>query len=162
MTQTGAPHVFARNRDTAVVQTARGKIQGYLHDGLAIFKGIPYATAVRFHAPEPVSPWEGILDASSYGYVCPLMTNEQPRGELYVPHRYWPMDENCQNLNIWTPGLDQEKRPVLVWLHGGGFVAGSSIEQVAYDGHSMAALGDAAEKVTGVVSGAADAIKKLF
>ena len=143
MTQTGTPHVFARNRDTAVVQTARGKIQGYLHDGLAIFKGIPYAAAVRFHAPEPVSPWEGILDASSYGYVCPLMTNEQPRGELYVPHRYWPMDENCQNLNIWTPGLDQEKRPVLVWLHGGGFFAGSAIEHIAYDGAAMSRLGNA-------------------
>ena len=86
-------HTFARNSRTALVRTSRGTVQGYMHDGLLIFKGIPYARAIRFHAPEPVEPWSGILDACSYGYVCPLMTNDQPRGELYVPHRYWPMDE---------------------------------------------------------------------
>ena len=129
-------HQFERKAGTSTVKTAQGLIQGYRHEGLTIFKGIPYATAVRFHAPEPVQPWEGVLDASSYGYVCPLMTNEQPRGELYVPHRFWPMDEHCQNLNIWTPGLDDGKRPVLVWLHGGGYAAGSAIEHIAYDGRT--------------------------
>ncbi len=135
-------HTFQRNRDTAVVQTEQGAIQGYFHDGLMIFKGIPYATAARFHAPEPVQPWEGVLDACSYGYVCPLLTNDQPRGELYVPHRFWPMDENCQNLNIWTPALDDGRRPVLVWLHGGGFTAGSAIEHIAYDGANMSRYGN--------------------
>ena len=134
---------FRRAAETARVKTALGTVQGYMQDGLLIFKGIPYAKAARFHAPEPVKPWDGILDACSYGYVCPLMTNDQPRGELYVPHRYWPMDEDCLNLNIWTPGADGGKRPVLVWLHGGGFFAGSSIEQVAYDGAAMSELGDA-------------------
>ena len=136
-------HTFRRDAKTALVTTARGKIQGYLHDGLAVFKGIPYATAARFHAPEAVEPWKGVLDASSYGYVCPLMTNDRPRGELYVPHRYWPMDENCQNLNVWTPAADSGKRPVLVWLHGGGYTAGSAIEQTAYDGANMSRLGNA-------------------
>ncbi len=135
-------HTFSRNRETALVSTGCGKIQGYEHDGLYIFKGIPYARASRFHAPEAVEPWEGVLDACSYGYVCPLMTNDQPRGELYVPHRFWPMDENCQNLNLWTPGLDGKKRPVLVWLHGGGFTAGSAIEHIAYDGANMSRFGD--------------------
>lgn len=136
-------HSFARDAGTAVVTTAKGKIQGYMHDGLNIFKGIPYATAKRFHAPEPAQPWDGVLDACSYGYVCPLMTNDPPRGELYVPHRFWPMDENCQNLNLWTPGLDDGKRPVLVWLHGGGFSAGSAIEHIAYDGANMSRIGNA-------------------
>ena len=70
------------------------------------------------------------------------MTNDPPRGGC-MPHRYWPMDENCLNLNVWTPGSDGEGRPVLVWLHGGGFFAGSSIEQVAYDGANMSRLGNA-------------------
>ena len=60
-------HSFARDAGTAVVTTAKGKIQGYMHDGLNIFKGIPYATAKRFHAPEPAQPWDGVLDACSYG-----------------------------------------------------------------------------------------------
>ena len=136
-------HTFERSAETALVSAARGKIRGYRFDGLSIFKGIPYATAARFHAPEAVEPWEGVLDAGSYGYVCPLMTNDPPRGELYVPHRFWPMDENCQNLNVWTPAADGEKRPVLVWLHGGGYSAGSAIEQTAYDGANMSRLGNA-------------------
>lgn len=136
-------HIFERDAQTALVTTAQGKIRGYRYDGLSIFKGIPYATAERFHAPEAPEPWKGELDACSYGYVCPLMTNDPPKGELYVPHRYWPMDEHCQNLNIWTPDTDGGKRPVLVWLHGGGFFAGSAIEQVAYDGANMSRLGNA-------------------
>ena len=134
---------FRRDTETARVETLQGTVQGYIQDGVTIFKGIPYAQASRFHAPEAVEPWEGVFDACSYGYVCPLMTNDPPRGELYVPHRYWPMDENCLNLNLWTPGTDGAKRPVLVWLHGGGFFAGSSIEQAAYDGAAMSLLGDA-------------------
>ena len=134
---------FRRDAETARVQTRQGAVQGYEQGGLKIFKGIPYAKAARFHAPKPCDPWEGVFDACSYGYVCPLMTNDPPRGELYVPHRYWPMDEDCLNLNIWTPECDGGKRPVLVWLHGGGFFAGSAIEQEAYDGAAMSSLGNA-------------------
>ena len=134
---------FRWDSGTALVKTAQGLIRGYEHNGLSVFKGIPYAKAKRFHAPEPPEKWEGVFDAASYGYVCPLMTNDRPGGELYVPHRFWPMDEDCLNLNVWTPGLDDHKRPVLVWLHGGGYEAGSSIEHIAYDGANMARLGDA-------------------
>lgn len=134
---------FQWDKNTALVKTSRGQVKGYEQNGLSIFKGIPYAKAKRFHAPEPVEKWNGVFDAASYGYVCPLLNMDRPSGELYVSHRYWPMDEDCLNLNVWTPGLDDQKRPVLVWLHGGGYEAGSSIEQAAYDGANMARLGDA-------------------
>ena len=135
-------HVFARDEKTAVVTTEAGKVRGYLYNGISIFKGIRYAQAKRFHAPEPVRPWEGVWDASNYGFVCPYV-DKKPwlSQELYLPHRYWITDEDCQNLNIWTPACDGEKRPVLVWLHGGGFNMGSAIEMAAYDGENMCRLG---------------------
>ena len=134
---------FKREKGVAVAETTHGTVQGYIKEGLYMFKGIPYAKARRFHRPERYD-WEGVFDASSYGYVCPLMSEDRPNGELLVPHRYWPQNEDCLNLNIWTPGLgDGEKRPVLVWFHGGGYFAGSSIEQVAYEGENMSQLGDA-------------------
>ena len=122
---------FVCREDYPVVQTEAGKLRGYEWDGTVIFKGVKYADAKRFMRPEKVQPWEGIKDANSYGMVCPLMTQDRPNSELLVPHMYWPMDENCQSLNIWTPSIDPEaKRPVMVWLHGGGFSAGSSIEHI--------------------------------
>lgn len=133
-------HRFAYDAATALVKTTGGTVRGYVWDDLTIFKGIPYAKARRFHRPEKVS-WEGTRDCTSYGFVCPLLSPDRPNGELLVPHRYWPMDENCQNLNIWTPGTDEKDLPVLVWLHGGGYFAGSSIEQEAYDGQALASRG---------------------
>lgn len=126
-----------------VVQTKAGKLRGFVTRGTYTFHGIRYAVARRFHAPEPVKPWRGIKDALAYGYVCPLLKQDQPSNEVMIPHRYWPMDENCQYLNIWTQSLDKNaKKPVMVWLHGGGFFAGSSIEQVAYDGENLSRYGD--------------------
>lgn len=136
-------HQFQYNSETALVTTTRGIVRGYAYDNLMIFKGIPYAVAKRFHAPQEVPAWEGVRDASSYGKVCPMLRDDDPKAELYVPHRYWPQDEDCQSLNIWTPGLDSRKRPVMFWLHGGGYEMGSSIEQVAYDGANMATYGEA-------------------
>lgn len=129
-----------------VLETSGGKLKGYFYKGEYIYKGVPYATARRFHKPKP-AVWKGVKEASSYGFVCPLMDNEKPNSELLVPHRYWPMDENCQFLNIWTRELDpqgekQLKKPVVVWLHGGGYFAGSSIEQLAYDGFNLCMEGD--------------------
>ena len=134
---------FRYERDFAVAETTEGRIRGFEHDGILSFRGVRYAVARRFHAPEPAPKHEGIADATSYGHVCPLLHQDNPQGELFVPHRFWPQSEDCLNLNIWTPALDDAKRPVLFWLHGGGFVAGSAIEQTAYDGHNMAAQGDA-------------------
>lgn len=129
--------------DRTIVATRAGKVKGYFFDGSYIFKGIHYAEADRFEQPHPVEPFEGVFDATSFGFVCPLMNKETPSGELLVPHAYWPQDEHCQNLNVWTTSLDENaKKPVMVWLHGGGYSAGSSIEQIAYDGANMAKCGD--------------------
>lgn len=129
--------------NTPAVKTTSGLVKGFWADGCHIFRGIPYAQAKRFQPPEPVTPWEGVRETTSYGFVCPLMSQETPKAELLVPHRYWPQDENCLNLNIWTGSLAPDaKRPVLVWIHGGGFTAGSSIEQVAYDGAALSKFGD--------------------
>ena len=126
-----------------IVQTTAGKIRGFAVDGTFTFHGIKYADAKRFQMPTPVEPWDGVKDALSYGYVCPMLDPETAVGEIMVPHRYWPKDENCQYLNIWTQSLDREaKRPVMVWFHGGGFSAGSSIEQVSYDGENLSKFGD--------------------
>lgn len=128
--------------DVPALETTGGKLKGYFYDGEYIFKGVPYAYADRFQMPKEMK-WEGIKEANSYGFVCPLMEKDIPCAELMVPHRYWPQDEHCQNLNIWTKSLDSGKKmPVVVWLHGGGYAAGSSIEQVAYDGFNMCMNGD--------------------
>lgn len=126
-----------------VAQTKAGKLRGFVIDGTYTFHGIKYADAKRFQMPVPPAPWEGIKDAVSYGYVSPILNRETASGEVKVPHRYWPKDENCQYLNLWTQSLDPEaKRPVLVWFHGGGFRDGSSIEHVAYDGENLSRFGD--------------------
>ena len=135
---------FVCTKDYPVVETKQGKLRGFLHDKIFKFYGIKYADAKRWQMPEPPAKWEGIKDALGYGYVSPMLSQDVPgSGELKVPHRYWPMDENCQYLNIWTPAInDGKKRAVMFWLHGGGFFAGSSIEQIAYDGTSMAETAD--------------------
>ena len=135
--------LFRYDRDTAVVETDKGRVRGYVTRGISVFKGIPYGKARRFHAPEEAESWTGTLDATSFGFVCPLLSVDKPGGELLVPHRFWPADEDCLNLNVWTPGTDGKKRPVLVWLHGGGYSAGSAIEHIAYEGENMARYGDA-------------------
>lgn len=128
--------------DVPVLETSGGKLKGYFYNGEYIFKGVPYAYADRFQMPKEMK-WDGVREAASYGFVCPLMDKDTPSVELMVPHRYWPQDEHCQNLNIWTKSLDKgAKMPVVVWLHGGGYFAGSSIEHIAYDGFNMCMNGD--------------------
>lgn len=135
--------IFKCTTKSPVVETRAGKLRGYQWNTTYTFHGIKYADAKRFQMPEEAAKWDGIRDALSYGYVCPLLSQDVPNGEIMVPHRYWPMDENCQYLNIWTQSLDREARkPVMVWLHGGGFYAGSSIEQAVYDGTNLSEFGD--------------------
>ena len=74
--------IFRRDAKTAVVETTRGKVQGYIRNDIFVFKGIPYARARRFHAPEPTEGWTDIFDASSFGFVCPLLSLPRPNGEL--------------------------------------------------------------------------------
>lgn len=127
-----------------IIQTKQGLLRGYQLDGIHIFKGIHYAEAKRFQMPMPPASWEGVKEAASYGFVSPMLTQDNPTGELMAPHRYWPQNEHCQNLNIWTPAVGEEaKKPVMIWLHGGGFSMGSSIEQKSYNGENMARFGDA-------------------
>lgn len=134
---------FVCSKTEPIVETKAGKLRGFIVDGTYTFHGIKYADAKRFHQPTPVKPWKGVKNALAYGYVSPLMKQDEPSIEVMIPHRYWPMDENCQYLNIWTQSIDPNaKKPVMVWLHGGGFVAGSSIEQVTYEGGNLSKYGD--------------------
>lgn len=129
--------------DETTVQTTAGKLRGFQLDGTYAFHGIKYADARRFQFPTPVEPWDGVKDALAYGYCSPMLEQDTPSNELFVPHRYWPMNEHCQYLNVWTQSLSGcARKPVMVWFHGGGFAAGSSIEQVAYEGDNMSRLGD--------------------
>lgn len=126
-----------------VIDTPLGKVMGIIKDNVYIFRGIPYATARRFHFPEPVKSWGGVHDATAYGPVCPeIQTTISPGGYLVASY-YMPQDENCHYANVWTSSVDTAaKKPVMVWFHGGGWTTGSSVEQYAYDGESLAAFGD--------------------
>ena len=134
---------FVCNDYDTVVDTVSGKVKGYRYDGINYFLGIPYAEADRFMPPHPVPKWNGIRDALSYGYTCPRLETEALWSNLVVPKRAYPQSENCQNLNIWTPSLNkEEKLPVVVWIHGGGFTWGSTVELKCYDGNNMAKHGN--------------------
>ncbi|MEE0731291.1 MAG: carboxylesterase family protein, partial [Oscillospiraceae bacterium] len=99
--------MFVCSKTEPIVQTKAGKLRGFILDGTYTFHGIKYADAKRFQMPTEVEPWDGVKDALSYGFVSPMLSQDTPNGEVMVPHRYWPMDENCQYLNVWTQTLDQ-------------------------------------------------------
>ena len=113
------------NINTPIIETNAGKIQGYQKDDIHIFKGIPYAQPpvgeLRFKPSIPRATWEGVLDCTQYGPIAP-----QRIDPVMNPGRKDKMDEaECLNLNVWTPGTDDKKRPVMFWIHGGGFSFGS-------------------------------------
>ncbi len=129
--------------DNPVVETKAGKLRGLIAEGTYIFRGVKYASAKRYHMPEPVEPWEGIRNANVYGFVCPELNRGGFDGDYVVRHVFYPQDEDCLSVNIWTQSIDpQAKKPVLFWLHGGGFASGSGIEHYAYDGEEMSKFGD--------------------
>ena len=129
----------------AVTATVSGKVKGYIHNDIFTFKGIPYAQSDRFTAPQKPKPWAGLRSSMTYGPVCPTdpTTNVNDAFEFAFNHNLGYSNEHCQTLNVWTQKLnDGKKRPVMVWLHGGGFTAGSSIELPSYDGENLAKKGD--------------------
>lgn len=132
------------NLDPPVVQVQGGKLRGFRDGKTTTFLGIAYADAERFELPKPVEPWEGIKSAQAWGPVCPIPDMTQPGNDEFVfPHRYWLQNEHCQVLNIWTQSLSPTaKKPVMVWMHGGGFTNGSSMEAYAYDGKNLSEFGD--------------------
>lgn len=135
--------MFICNKDQTVAQTKYGKVRGYCLDGNYAFQGIRYARAKRFQMPEEPESWDGIKDALSYGYVCRLLKQPELFDEVKIKRQFWLENEDCQYLNIWTPTLEKgAKKPVMVWLHGGGFDSGSSIEQTVYDGENLSRFGD--------------------
>ncbi len=132
--------------DVAVTDTESGKVRGFIQNGIYTYKGIPYATAERFMPAKKVEPWEGVRSSTMYGPVAPLMTpttQVQDEPEFVFDHDWGYTSEDCLRLNIWTPSIDDnKKRPVLFWMHGGGFTAGSSQELPSYDGENLSNKGD--------------------
>lgn len=132
--------------NVAVTTTESGKVRGYIHDGTYIYKGIPYAQAERFMAPEKPTPWEGVRSSTTYGPVAPLLTPTtmvEDESEFVFDHDWGYTNEDCLRVNVWTPSIeDDKKRPVLFWIHGGGFTTGSSQELPSTDGENLSKKGD--------------------
>jgi len=130
----------------AIAQTEYGKVRGYIHNGTFVYKGIPYAKAERFMPPAKPDAWKGIRSSLFWGPTCPMMTPHivnSDEGEFLFQHDWGYPGEDCLRLNIWTPGInDGENRPVMVWIHGGGYAYGSSQELPCYDGENLSKKGD--------------------
>jgi len=132
--------------DIAVTNTVNGKVSGYIHNNIYTYKGIPYGKARRFEAAEKPASWEGIRSSTTYGAVAPLLTptaSVMDEPEFVFDHDWGFTNEDCLSINVWTPGISDDKnRPVLFWIHGGGFTAGSSHELPSYDGENLSKKGD--------------------
>lgn len=134
-----------------VAKTAYGQVRGYVNEGVNVFKGVPYgastAGANRFMPPKSPQPWTDVRDALEYGLSTPQSDPNAKResrassaliGELSDK----PEGEDCLVLNVWTRGLaDGAKRPVMFWIHGGGFQSGSG-SSPGYDGTNLCKRGD--------------------
>ena len=145
----------------ANVETTAGKVRGYSRKGIYTFKGIPYGAPTggtsRFLPPRLPDPWSGVRSCLHYGHTCPqgafsgtyLNTGGdnsplQDEDSFLLYRAYWqPAGEDCLRINIWTPEINgSSNRPVMVWLHGGGFTVGSGHDLAAYDGENLSRSGD--------------------
>ncbi len=132
----------AATAETLVVHTRAGALRGAREDGVAVFRGVPYAAppvgGLRFQPPQPVPAWSGERDATRDGPIA-------PQGRSRLAHIMGdferPQSEDCLTLNIWTPAPDAKKRPVMVWIHGGAFASGAG-SLAWYSGEKFAADGD--------------------
>ncbi|MBC2670305.1 carboxylesterase/lipase family protein [Novosphingobium piscinae] len=128
-----------------VVETASGKLRGFTGAGIRTFLGVPYGTAERFRRAVPPSPWPGVRDALGWGADAPQRAparSDHPYALVASDLSMQPLrSEDCLVLNVWTPATDSARRPVMVWLHGGGFVSGSAATAV-HDGANLARDGD--------------------
>lgn len=141
---------------STVVETSSGRIRGFERNGVYTFKGVPYGASTsgsrRFMPPAPPDPWTGIRNALAYGRVCPqddsthFITDGQNLAhsdeDAYLLHRGCAVcvpGEDCLRVNIWTPEINgRGKRPVMVYMHGGGYSGGSGHDLLSYDGESLA------------------------
>jgi para-nitrobenzyl esterase len=127
-----------------VLETDAGAVRGAREGGLAVLRGVPFAApprgALRFRPPEPPARWTGVRDGTRFGAAAPQLAEPLSQRLGLAPRA--PIGEDCLNLNVWTPGLDGARRPVLVWIHGGAFSSGSG-SAAPYDGARLAARGDA-------------------
>lgn len=131
----------------AVATVTQGRIAGYTDNGVNIYKGIPYAKAERFKAPVKADPWPGVRSCRQYGPTAPQAERQGWQNDEIAFAFNWDdgyAGEDCLRANVWTPAksADGHKRPVMVWLHGGGFAAGSGQELPGYDGANLARKGD--------------------
>ena len=118
-----------------------GQIAGSIDNGVRVFKGIPFAAppvgVLRWKAPQPVAAWSGVKRADTFGPQC--MQQPYPAGSLYATEPA-PMKEDCLYLNIWSAAAAGDKRPVMVWIHGGAWTRGSGATPT-YDGAALAKKG---------------------
>ena len=136
------PGSLETSTKATTVQTVSGPVAGYIDDGVYIYKGIPYAKAERFQLATDPDPWKDVRPSRAYGPTCPQGSRSGWYDDAQAFTMHWDdgfPDEDCLRVNIWTTGIsDGGKRPVMVWLHGGGFRAGSGQDLISYDGTNLA------------------------
>ena len=133
----------------AVADTEYGKIRGFVLRGVHQFLGIPYGADTsgknRFMPPVKPAAWKDIKPCVWWGNTAPQIMDKRYSNAYasFVDHwNYDDVSEDCLKLNVWTPAIDSGKRPVVVWLHGGGFTNGNAIEQDGYHGENLSRLGN--------------------
>jgi para-nitrobenzyl esterase len=125
-----------------VAKTRAGRVRGLLKDGVHQFWCVPYGAptggANRFMPPRPPAPWSGVRDHFEITYAAPIEPGaEEPAPVVTALNRHTEQSEDCLTVNVFTPGLDNQARPVMVWMHGGGFTVGSG-NYLLYDGTNLA------------------------